>query len=78
MSGVDVHAGVNYLTFNFDMEGFQLKTTVRIGIASYPKHALTLEALMEKADRALYESKEAGRNKVSINATQEIKIDPKN
>jgi diguanylate cyclase (GGDEF)-like protein len=43
-----------------------VSTTVSLGIASYPEHASDLEAVMERADQALYASKNAGRNKVTI------------
>lgn len=58
----------------FNMDGNQIKTTVSVGIASYPAHAVNLDELMNKADRALYQSKEAGRNNVSMHVTQEMRI----
>jgi len=42
------------------------KITLSLGIASYPEHALTIEELMDKADKALYEAKKNGRNKTMI------------
>ena len=39
--------------------------TVSIGVASYPKDALVRDDLIFKADEALYQAKETGRNKVS-------------
>lgn len=56
---------------SFDIEGNQVKTTVSIGIASYPAHADSLDELMHKADRALYKSKEAGRNNVTVHVGEE-------
>ena len=50
----------------FDLDGSQIKTTVSIGIASFPAHAKSMEDLMNKADQALYASKTAGRNRVSL------------
>lgn len=41
-----------------------LKTTISIGISSYPVNAETQEELIESADKALYRAKSTGRNKV--------------
>jgi diguanylate cyclase (GGDEF)-like protein len=38
--------------------------TLSIGVAVYPQHAETLEEIMRAADRALYEAKHLGRNRV--------------
>jgi diguanylate cyclase (GGDEF)-like protein len=43
-----------------------LKITASIGIAAYPDDAKRASSLIEKADRALYQSKQAGRNRVSV------------
>ncbi len=41
-----------------------IKIRLSIGLASYPKHASTLEELVEAADQALYEAKKSGRNRI--------------
>ena len=43
-----------------------LKITVSIGIASYPNDAKRLPLLIERADEALYQAKQSGRNKVCV------------
>lgn len=44
----------------------EASVTVSFGIATFPIHGATSEKLIEKADDALYESKNAGRNRVTI------------
>ena len=41
-----------------------LSQTISIGAAAFPKDAQTLEALIERADQALYHAKRTGRNRV--------------
>ncbi len=41
------------------------KLTISFGAASFPEDAITEENLLRKADKALYRSKEKGRNRVS-------------
>lgn len=40
--------------------------TVSLGIAVYPEHGGTLEEMLHASDRALYESKRAGRNRTTL------------
>ncbi|MCB4756581.1 MAG: GGDEF domain-containing protein [Elusimicrobia bacterium] len=43
-----------------------LSVTVSIGVASFPQHGQTAEALIASSDRALYQAKESGRNRVVV------------
>lgn len=40
--------------------------TVSIGVAAYPKHGMTGEALLRAADKALYQAKAEGRDRVVV------------
>lgn len=42
------------------------RVTISIGISSYPEFTLLEDELIEKADQALYKSKNSGRNKTTI------------
>ncbi len=44
----------------------ELKITVSIGISSFPGDGKDIEMLIDKADSALYQAKQAGRNKVCL------------
>jgi diguanylate cyclase (GGDEF)-like protein/PAS domain S-box-containing protein len=46
----------------FMLQGNSVQISASIGIALYPLHASTVEALIEVADKALYEAKEDGKN----------------
>jgi diguanylate cyclase (GGDEF)-like protein len=50
--------------------------TVSFGIATFPDHASSRDTLVVAADRALYRSKEAGRNRVSVVDTLLDKREP--
>jgi diguanylate cyclase (GGDEF)-like protein len=45
-------------------DGQRIIATVSIGIACYPEDGRTLDALASRADRALYQAKQEGRNRV--------------
>lgn len=45
-----------------EYEGQQLRVTCSCGIAVYPDHAARPDELMARADAAMYEAKEAGKN----------------
>ena len=47
------------------------QVTVSLGIAIYPEHGQGLEDLLQAADKALYESKRAGRNRSTMYVPQE-------
>ena len=47
-------------------EGHLLSITVSIGVAAFPEHGETIDEVIRAADRALYRSKEGGRNRVTV------------
>jgi len=49
-----------------DMKGETRRISVSIGIASYPNHASSIEELLKKADKAMYEAKIAGKNRITL------------
>lgn len=50
---------------SFDIEGARISTTASIGIAGFPRDVSSVEDVLDKADVALYRSKETGRNRVT-------------
>lgn len=48
----------------FTHEGKQFGVTISQGLAEWPRHGTTAEALIAAADRALYAAKQQGRNRV--------------
>lgn len=51
---------------SFDGNGQRVATTVSIGLASYPDDGATAVEIMDRADQAMYQSKNSGRNCVRI------------
>ena len=47
-----------------DVGGYVTRTTVSVGVASYPSDGSDPATMIEKADLALYKAKRAGRNRV--------------
>lgn len=55
--------------FNARYRGRQLAgVTASFGVAVFPHHAAEPESLLRAADQALYQAKEAGRNRVVMSA----------
>jgi len=52
------------------ISGVDIFVTVSIGIASYPEHGMEIKEIMGKADKALYKSKEEGKNRSTIFSNQ--------
>ncbi|MCK5786619.1 MAG: diguanylate cyclase [Candidatus Sabulitectum sp.] len=46
--------------------GAELSATASIGVAAFPLHGSTGEAVLHAADQALYQAKETGRNRVVV------------
>jgi diguanylate cyclase (GGDEF)-like protein len=58
-----IRAGVDQLRVNY--RGLELeKITLSIGVALFPQNGTTWEFTLREADKALYEAKESGRNRV--------------
>ena len=52
----------------------KLHVTISIGVASFPSHAHDRQTLIKAADEALYQSKELGRNRVTIFNGSDLKV----
>lgn len=50
----------------WELKEDKFKTTSSIGISVYPKHGVSINELMKRADEGLYEAKSAGRNLYKI------------
>lgn len=53
---------IHYFAQPFVIEGKQIYLTCSIGIGIYPQDGMRAEALLQNADTAMYDAKEAGRN----------------
>lgn len=47
-----------------DIDGKRIMTSVSIGLATYPDDGRSIDAVLARADRAMYAAKERGRNQV--------------
>ncbi|MDN3510372.1 MAG: diguanylate cyclase [Candidatus Jettenia sp.] len=56
---------IEYTDFDGIIPGQTIKLTVSIGIASFPEHGTEQETLIKLANKALYQAKEGGRNRVA-------------
>jgi diguanylate cyclase (GGDEF)-like protein len=50
----------------------RIRTTVSGGITVYPRHAATLDSLLQSVKQALFDAQRAGRNKVSFAGKDEL------
>jgi diguanylate cyclase (GGDEF)-like protein/PAS domain S-box-containing protein len=50
---------------SIDIDGIRVGITISIGVSEYPAHGEDSEDTIEKADKALYVSKQNGRNRVT-------------
>lgn len=57
------------LEYSFFVDGQQLNVTVSIGISLYPRDAMTMEDLLQQADRAALDAKRAGKDTCRIYRT---------
>ena len=69
------------LVKTFLIDGNELSTSLSIGIAVYPDDGTDYETLLKKADTAMYQSKDAGRNtyrfyaeQMNVNAVEHLQI----
>lgn len=51
---------------NAKLLGYHTPVTISLGIATYPDHSSWMRDLIDKADQALYHSKENGRNRTTV------------
>jgi len=49
-----------------DSEGKSISATMSVGVALFPMHAASPDALLRAADAALYDAKNSGRNRISL------------
>lgn len=57
---------VSVENYDFKIKHNNINITVSIGCSSYPENTLNPDELMSLADKALYQAKESGRNKVMV------------
>jgi len=50
----------------FEVDNLPRQVRLSLGVAVYPVHALSVTGLVKKADQALYQAKEAGKDRVMV------------
>ena len=61
---VSVAQEINNIVAKQTKKFLGIRITVSIGVATYPDDGTTLKGLLERADKALYQAKKSGRNRV--------------
>lgn len=62
----EIRRGIAKLKLDAGIDKEAIKVTASFGMAEYPKDGKDFEALIERADKAMYKSKKAGRNRTTI------------
>jgi diguanylate cyclase (GGDEF)-like protein len=52
--------------YEFFAQNLSMRLTVSLGVANCPKHTLTAEGLIKKADAAMYRAKELNKNSIKV------------
>jgi diguanylate cyclase (GGDEF)-like protein len=52
--------------YEFVAQNLSIRLTVSLGVANCPKHTLTAEGLIKKADAAMYRAKELSKNSIKV------------
>jgi diguanylate cyclase (GGDEF)-like protein len=52
--------------YEFIAQNVAIRLTVSLGVANCPKHTLTAEGLIKKADAAMYRAKELSKNSIKV------------
>jgi diguanylate cyclase (GGDEF)-like protein len=60
------HSLMERLTLPYAIRALVLKVSASVGVACYPEHGRTAEALLEAADAAMYRAKQAGKSRYAI------------
>jgi len=56
----------------YSIQGVDVRMTVSVGVSVYPMHGEDAETLMKRADVALYEAKQAGKNDYRVSAYADL------
>ncbi|TAJ79104.1 MAG: diguanylate cyclase [Gallionellaceae bacterium] len=63
------HKIIKSIAVPFDLEGSEARIGISIGVARYSAEANSEDALVKRADRAMYDAKLSGKNTYRIGST---------